>query len=155
MFAPVQLLHNWREQRPNNMGDLEPRVTEEVGRVYYREVYLLLIPLLYISTWYLMGCVLNGTLCINARTKKTRVTKPNERRCHLKQRNIWSNAKIPCSHWNVYGGGILSLKNAAYTMCREVEQPFVTAHTYHHPLVTGLGNILKVLKARRREESLE
>jgi hypothetical protein len=51
MFVPAQLLHNWREQRPSNQGDLDSSVTEEVGREYYTEVDLLLIRFLYRSTW--------------------------------------------------------------------------------------------------------
>jgi hypothetical protein len=35
MFAPPQLLRNWREQRPSNQGDLDWSVVGEVGRVYY------------------------------------------------------------------------------------------------------------------------
>jgi hypothetical protein len=59
----AQLLHNWREQRPSNQGDLDPIVTVKVGRVYYTAVDLLLISFLYRSTWSLLGCVLNGTPC--------------------------------------------------------------------------------------------
>jgi hypothetical protein len=35
MFAPAQFLRNWREQRPCIQGDLDSRVSVEVGRVYY------------------------------------------------------------------------------------------------------------------------
>jgi hypothetical protein len=34
MFAPAQLLRNWREQRPSSQGDLISNVTGEVGKVY-------------------------------------------------------------------------------------------------------------------------
>jgi hypothetical protein len=47
MFAPTQLL---REQRPSNQGDLDSSVREEVGRVYYTGLDLLLISFLYCST---------------------------------------------------------------------------------------------------------
>jgi hypothetical protein len=47
MFASVQLLRNWREQRPSNQGDLDSSVTGEGGRVYYTGVDLLLISFLY------------------------------------------------------------------------------------------------------------
>jgi len=33
MFAPAQLLRNWREQRPSNNDDLDPSVMVEVRRV--------------------------------------------------------------------------------------------------------------------------
>jgi hypothetical protein len=41
MFAPVQLLRNWRKQRPSNKGDLDSSVTSGVGRVYYTGADLL------------------------------------------------------------------------------------------------------------------
>jgi hypothetical protein len=50
MFARAQLSRNWREQRPSNQGDLDWSVTEEVGRVHYTRVDLILISLLYCST---------------------------------------------------------------------------------------------------------
>jgi hypothetical protein len=62
-FAPAQLLRNWREQRPSNRGDIDSTVTVEIGRVYYTGVDLLLISILYCSTWLLLGCDLNGTPC--------------------------------------------------------------------------------------------
>jgi hypothetical protein len=31
MFAPAQLLRNWREQRPSNKGDLDSSVTGRMG----------------------------------------------------------------------------------------------------------------------------
>jgi hypothetical protein len=34
MFAPAQLLRNWRVQRPSNKGDLDSSVTTEIRRVY-------------------------------------------------------------------------------------------------------------------------
>jgi hypothetical protein len=43
MFAPAQLLRNWREQWPRNQDDLDSSVMVEVGRVYYTGVDLLLI----------------------------------------------------------------------------------------------------------------
>jgi hypothetical protein len=50
MFAPEQLLRNWREQWPSNKDDLVSSVTGEVGRVYYTGVDLLMISFLYCST---------------------------------------------------------------------------------------------------------
>jgi hypothetical protein len=35
MFAPAQVLRNWREQRPSNKGDLDSSIAWEVGKVYY------------------------------------------------------------------------------------------------------------------------
>jgi hypothetical protein len=35
MFAPAQLLCDWREQRPSNQGDVDSGVTGEVRRDYY------------------------------------------------------------------------------------------------------------------------
>jgi hypothetical protein len=61
MFTPVQLVLNWREQRPSNYNDLDSSVTEEVGRVYYTRggsaSDFFLVP------FYVIG-VANGTLCI-------------------------------------------------------------------------------------------
>jgi hypothetical protein len=54
MFVSIQLLRNWREQRPSNQGDIDYSVPGEVGTVYCKEVDQLLISL---------GCALNGTLC--------------------------------------------------------------------------------------------
>jgi hypothetical protein len=54
MFTPVQLLRNWREQRPSNKSDFDSNVT----------VNLFLISFLYRGTWLLVGCFLNGTTCI-------------------------------------------------------------------------------------------
>jgi hypothetical protein len=62
MFAPAQLLRNWREQRPSNNGDLDSRVAGEIGIVYYTGVDLLLVSFLYRSVRLLLGFVLNGTL---------------------------------------------------------------------------------------------
>jgi hypothetical protein len=50
MFAPAQLLRNWREQRPSNQGDFDSSVAREVGIVYYTGVGQLLISFLYRST---------------------------------------------------------------------------------------------------------
>jgi hypothetical protein len=59
MFAPAQLPRNWLEQRPSNQGELDSSVTGEVGREYYTGLDLLLIPLLYRGTWWLLlSCVL-------------------------------------------------------------------------------------------------
>jgi hypothetical protein len=49
----AQILRNWRGQRPSNQGDLESNVTGEVGRECYTGVGLLLISLMYRSTWLL------------------------------------------------------------------------------------------------------
>jgi hypothetical protein len=57
MFAPAELLRNWRGQRPSNMADLDSGVKGEVGRVYYTGVDLLLIS-------FVFGCVLNDTPCM-------------------------------------------------------------------------------------------
>jgi hypothetical protein len=67
--TPCSRLHNFCatgvEQRPSNQGDLDSSVTGVGdGKVYYTGVDLLLISFLYRSTWLLLGCVLNGTLCI-------------------------------------------------------------------------------------------
>jgi hypothetical protein len=43
MFAPVQLLRIWREERPSDQGELGSSVTVDIGRVYYTGVDLLLI----------------------------------------------------------------------------------------------------------------
>jgi hypothetical protein len=67
MFAPAQLLRNWREQRPSNQGDLASSVTGEVGRIYYTGVNLLLISFLYRSTQLLLACVINCTACTSIR----------------------------------------------------------------------------------------
>jgi hypothetical protein len=50
MFAAAQFLRKWCEQRPSNRGDLDSSVTEDVGRVYYTGVDLLLISFLYHCT---------------------------------------------------------------------------------------------------------
>jgi hypothetical protein len=60
--APARHLHNWREQRPSNKGNLDSSVTEEVGRVLHRSGPTSDL-IVYRSTWLLMGCVLNGTPC--------------------------------------------------------------------------------------------
>jgi hypothetical protein len=36
VFTPAQVLHNWREQRPSNQGDLDSSVTGAVWRVLDR-----------------------------------------------------------------------------------------------------------------------
>jgi hypothetical protein len=41
MFAPAQVLRNWREQRPSYKGDHDSGVEDEVGRVYYTALDLL------------------------------------------------------------------------------------------------------------------
>jgi hypothetical protein len=51
MFAPAQLLRNWREQRPSNQGDLDSSVTGETGTAFYTGVNLLLIEFLFCSSW--------------------------------------------------------------------------------------------------------
>jgi hypothetical protein len=43
MFAPAQLLCNWREKRPNKEGNFDSSATGEVGRVYYTGADLPLI----------------------------------------------------------------------------------------------------------------
>jgi hypothetical protein len=62
MFVPAQTLRNWREQRPSNQGDLDSSVTGRLGE-YYTGVNLLLISFLYRRN-LLLGCVLNGALCV-------------------------------------------------------------------------------------------
>jgi hypothetical protein len=62
MFAPAQLLRNWREQRPSNKGDLGSSVTREIRKIYYAGVDLILISILFRSTRLLLGCVLNDTV---------------------------------------------------------------------------------------------
>jgi hypothetical protein len=42
MFAPAQLLRNWRKQRPSNQCELESSVTREVGRVCFTGAYFAL-----------------------------------------------------------------------------------------------------------------
>jgi hypothetical protein len=51
------------KKRTSNQGDLDSSVTTELGTVFYTGVDLLLISVLYRSTWWFLGCVLNGTLC--------------------------------------------------------------------------------------------
>jgi hypothetical protein len=43
IFAPEQLLRKWREQPPNNCGDLHLSVKERLEETYYTRVDLLLI----------------------------------------------------------------------------------------------------------------
>jgi hypothetical protein len=43
VFAPAQFLLNCRELRPSNQGDFDSSITEQVVRVYYTGVDLLLI----------------------------------------------------------------------------------------------------------------
>jgi hypothetical protein len=50
IFASAHVLHNCREQRPRNKCNVESSVTDEVGRVYYTLVDLLLISFLYHRT---------------------------------------------------------------------------------------------------------
>jgi hypothetical protein len=49
IFAPAQLLRNWREQRPSNEDNLDSTVTREAERVYFTEQDQLLISVLYRS----------------------------------------------------------------------------------------------------------
>lgn len=35
MFAPAQFLRNWHERRPSNQNELDPNITEDIGRVCY------------------------------------------------------------------------------------------------------------------------
>jgi hypothetical protein len=44
------------------------RVMQYVEREYYTGVNILMITFLYRSTWLLLGCVLNGTLCVADRS---------------------------------------------------------------------------------------
>jgi hypothetical protein len=62
-FTPAQLVRHWRKQRPSNKGDLDCSVPGKVRRVYYTRADALLFSFLYRNTW-LLGCVLNSTLCI-------------------------------------------------------------------------------------------
>jgi hypothetical protein len=50
MFASVRGLRSWREQRPSNECDVDSSVTREVGKVYYTELYVLLVLVLCRST---------------------------------------------------------------------------------------------------------
>jgi hypothetical protein len=50
MFAPVQHLRNWREQRPSSKADLGSIVTGEIGKVDYIGVDLILFLFLYCNT---------------------------------------------------------------------------------------------------------
>jgi hypothetical protein len=73
MFAPTQLLRNWREQRPSNKSDIDSSVMWEVGRVYYTGVDLLLISFLYRSSWLMLSCVLNGTSCVTLSLREGKI----------------------------------------------------------------------------------
>jgi hypothetical protein len=59
VFAIVQLLRKWREQRPSNQGDLDSSVKVESGRVCFTVEHLLLSSCLYCGASLLLGCVLN------------------------------------------------------------------------------------------------
>jgi hypothetical protein len=43
LFVPAELLHNLREQRPSNQGELNLSVTGEIAKVCYTGFTLLLI----------------------------------------------------------------------------------------------------------------
>jgi hypothetical protein len=70
-FAHAQLLRNWGEQRPTSQEDLNSSVTVEVERVHctveVERVHctgmgVLLVSFLYLGTWLLLECVVNGAL---------------------------------------------------------------------------------------------
>jgi hypothetical protein len=65
VFSPTQLLLVWREQRPSHQEHFDWSVTGEFERVYTTVLDLLLISYLCRITRQLLGCVLNGTLCIH------------------------------------------------------------------------------------------
>jgi hypothetical protein len=51
MFAPPQLLRNYREQRPSSQGDLKSSATGKVGGGCYTEMDLPLTSFVYGGTW--------------------------------------------------------------------------------------------------------
>jgi hypothetical protein len=71
MFAPAQLLLNWREQRPGNHDDLDSSVSRDSGRAYYMGADLLLMSLLYIIA-RLLCYILNDTSFVS-RTRVRRL----------------------------------------------------------------------------------
>jgi hypothetical protein len=54
---------HWREQRPADYGDLDSSVTGELGRLVHIWNCFWFYFYSVSHTWFLLHCVLNGTLC--------------------------------------------------------------------------------------------